>query len=247
MIIYPDIELKDGKCVNLRWGDIDDVEEFDITPLEAAKKFASGGAEYLHVVDLDGVLQGGRHNGDKIVEIIEAVDIPVQVGGGIRTMENAEWWIDHGAARVVLGTAAVKDRTLVRNACAHFPGKVVVSIDARDGYVVIEGWREKTNFTGIELAKELADTGVAAIIYTDIDATEGEREATFAETSAVGSAIDIPLISSGCIRQLDDLSVLKHIPGVNGAIIGRAFFERKISIREALAVAREKTTEADFI
>ena len=247
MIIYPDIEVKDGKCVNLRRGSHEDPIVFDIDPVEAAKKFEAAGAQYLHVVDLDGVLQGGRHNADKIVEIIQAVKIPVQVGGGIRTMASAQWWIDHGAARIVLGTAAVKDRTFVRNACAQFPDQVVVSIDAREGYVVIEGWREQTQFTALDLAQELADAGVAAIVYTDIDATDGERDATFGETSKVGSAIDIPLISSGCVHRLDDLSVLKHIPGVNGAIIGRAFFQRRISVKEALAVARETMTEADFI
>jgi phosphoribosylformimino-5-aminoimidazole carboxamide ribotide isomerase len=247
MIIYPDIELKDGKCVILRRGSFDDPKVFDIEPLDAAKRFEDAGAEYLHVVDLDGVAQGGRHNADKIVEIIETVKIPVQVGGGIRTMATADWWMEHGAARIVLGTAAVKDRTFVRNACAKFPGKVVVSLDARGGYVVIEGWRETTSFTASEVAKDLADSGVAAIVFTDIDAIEGPREATFAETSALGSEISIPLISSGCVQSLDDVSVLKHIPGIHGAIIGWAFYERWIKVKDALAIAREPVTEAEFI
>lgn len=247
MLIYPDIEVKDGRCVLLTRGSFENPKTFEIAPLEAARKFAAAGAEHLHVVDLDGVEQGGRHNADQIVEIIRTVDIPVQVGGGVRTLAGVDWWIENGAARVVLGTAAVKDPTLVREACARHPGKIVVSLDARDGYVMIEGWREQTSFTASEMAKQLADSGVAAIIFTDIDATEGEREATFAETSALGSEISIPLISSGCVRTLDDVSVLKHIPGVQGCIIGWAFFERWISVKDALAVAREPVTEAAFI
>lgn len=247
MIIYPDIELKDGKCVILRRGSFDDPKVYDIDPLEAAKRFEQAGAEYLHVVDLDGVLQGGRHNAEKIVEIIQAVKIPVQVGGGIRTMASADWWFENGAARVVLGTAAIKDRTFVRNACAKFPDRIVVSLDARDGYVMIDGWRERTNFTASDIAKDLADAGVAAIVFTDIDAIEGPREATFAETSALGSEISIPLISSGCVQTLDDVSVLRHIPGIHGAIIGWAFYERWVSVNAALAVAREPATEAEFI
>lgn len=247
MIIYPDIELQDGKCVNLRRGSHDDPVEYPVDPVTAARKFEAAGAEHLHVVDLDGVLQSGRDNAEKIGEILAAVNIPVQVGGGIRSMESVEGWMARGAARAVLGTAAVKDRAFLREACARYPGRIVVSIDARDGYVVVEGWRETTSFTAVGLAEELANIGVAAVIYTDIDATDAERDATFGETSMVGSAIDIPLISSGCVHRLDDLSVLKHIPGVQGAIIGRAFFERRINVKEALAVAREPVTEAEFI
>ncbi|MBP5855885.1 1-(5-phosphoribosyl)-5-((5-phosphoribosylamino)methylideneamino)imidazole-4-carboxamide isomerase [Marivibrio halodurans] len=247
MIIYPDIEVKDGKCVILRRGSFDDPKVYDIEPLAAAKRFEASGAEYLHVVDLDGVLQGGRHNAETIVEIIETVSIPVQVGGGIRTMATADWWMEHGAARIVLGTAAIKDRTFVRNACARYPGKVVVSLDARDGYVMVDGWREQTGFTASEIAKDLADSGVAAIVFTDIDAQEGPKEATFAETSALGQEIAIPLISSGCVQSLDDVSVLRHIPGIHGTIIGWAFYERWVSVRAALAVAREPATEAEFI
>ena len=247
MDIFPDIEIKDGRTVLLRRGSFDDPKTYDIAPVEAAKKFAAAGAQHLHVVDLDGVAQGGRHNADLIEDIIKAVDIPVQVGGGVRSMAGVDYWMERGAARVVLGTAAVKDRTLVRTACAKYPDRIVVSLDARDGFVVIEGWREQTSFSAPDLARDLADSGVAAIVFTDIDATEGAREATFAETSALGSEISIPLISSGCVRTLDDVSVLKHIPGVQGVIIGWAFYERWISVKDALAVAREPVTEAEFI
>jgi phosphoribosylformimino-5-aminoimidazole carboxamide ribotide isomerase len=247
MDIFPDIEIKDGRTVLLRRGSFEDPKAYDVAPVEAAKKFAAAGAQHLHVVDLDGVAQGGRHNADLIEEIIKAVDIPVQVGGGVRSQAGVDYWMERGAARVVLGTAAVKDRTLVRTACAKYPDRIVVSLDARDGFVVIEGWREQTNFTASDLARDLADSGAAAIVFTDIDATDGAREATFAETSALGSEISIPLISSGCVRTLDDVSVLKHIPGVQGAIIGWAFYERWISVKDALAVAREPVTEAEFI
>jgi len=247
MIIYPDIELQGGKCVNLVRGRMEEPVRFDIAPLDAAKQFERQGAEALHVVDLDGVLQGGRHNAEAITEITRNVNIPVQVGGGIRTIENVNWWFDHGASRVVLGTAAVKDRRLVENACSQHPGKVVVSVDARGGHVVIEGWRETTTFTALELAKSFEESGVAEIIYTDIDRDDDLPESSLANTSQMGKQLNIPVISSGLVKTLDDVSTLKYMENIEGCLIGRALFQGWIDLEEALEIARTPYEPAEFI
>lgn len=247
MIIYPTIQVKSGKCVNLVRGDVAEVEEFSVSPLAAAKSCVSKGAEWLHLVDIDGILQGGEHNGEVLSEIMKSVDVPCQVGGGIRTMASAEWWFNAGAERIVLGTAAVKDRTFVREACSHWPDKVLVSIDAFEGRVVIEGWREKTMFTPIELAREFQNIGAAAIIYTDIDMDIDLPEASFAHTTQLAKDLEIDVISAGTVRSLDDVAVLKHLPRISGAIIGRALFSNTISLEDAIAVARQKVAETPFL
>ncbi|WP_421878231.1 HisA/HisF-related TIM barrel protein [Pacificispira sp.] len=247
MIIYPTIQVKGGKCVNLIRGNVTEVEEFAVAPLAAAKSYVAKGAEWLHLVDIDGILQGGEHNGEVITEIMKSVDIPCQVGGGIRTMAAAEWWFKAGADRIVLGTAAVKDRTFVREACSHWPGKVLVSIDAYEGKVVIEGWREKTMFSPLELAREFQNIGAAAIIYTDIDMDIDLPEASFAHTTQLAKELEIDVISSGTVRRLDDVAVLKHLPRISGAIIGRALFQNAVSLEDAIAVAKQPVAETPFI
>lgn len=247
MIIYPAIQVKDGKCVDLRRGNVDDVESYDIGPLAAAKRFVAKGAEWLHLVDIDGILQGGQHSGDVFTQIMAEAGVPCQVGGGIRTLAAAEWWFDAGAKRIVLGTAAVKDRTFVREACARWPGKVVISVDAFEGKVVIEGWREKTLFSPLELATEFQDIGAAAIIYTDIDMDIEAMDASFANTTQLATELDIDVIASGTARGLDDLATLKHLPHVAGAIVGRSLFRNRISLEDAIAVARQKITDAPFV
>lgn len=247
MIIYPDIELQDGKCVNLRRGRMEDPIIFDIPPVEAARKMVASGAEWLHVVDLDGVQQGGRHNGDEAVAICKAVDIPVQVGGGIRTMAAAEWWLERGAARIVLGTAAVMDRTFLREVCSRYPDQVVVSIDARGDFVAVEGWRKTTRITALQLARDLEQCGVAAMIFNDLDMTDELPDAGFAKTTQIASSLSMPLISSGCVRRLDDVSTLKYLPNIAGVVIGHALFSGRVKLSEAIAVARQRITEAEFI
>lgn len=247
MIIYPTIELQDGKCVNLRRGRMEDPVVYSIDPVEAAKRLVAVGAEALQVVDLDGVAQGGRHNGDAACAIMDAVDVPVQVGGGIRSIASLDWWFNHGAARAILGTAAVKDRNFLVEACGRYPGKILVAIDARQGHVVIEGWREKTAFTALELAKSLEKTGAAEIIYTDIDMDDELPEASLAQTSQMGKELSIPVISSGTVKTLDDISTLKYVSNISGAVVGRALFAGKIKLSDALAVANQAPVEAEFI
>ena len=247
MIIYPDIELHNGKCVNLKHGSIEDPTIFEISPEEAAKKFEDGGAEWLHVVDLDGVFEHLGENSEIIKKIISKSNIPVQVGGGIRSLSSADWWMDNGASRIVLGTAAVVDQRLVEVLCSKYADKVVISIDARDGNAVSHGWKNTSAFTALELAKRFERSGVAAIIYTDIDRYDELAESSMANTTQMGTALSCPVISSGTIRNIDDISMLANLPNISGAVTGWALFHEKISIEDAVEVARQMPTKAAFM
>lgn len=247
MIIIPIIELKDGKCVSLRRGDVSDLTVHNIDPVKAAKTFEAKGAETLHITDLDGVFQGGQHNGDTAEAIIKAVSIPCTVGGGIRTMASAEWWIEHGASQIVLGTAAVKDRTFVREVCAAFPNQVAVAIDARGGNVVIEGWREVTAFGAIDFAKELESVGVTAIVFTDIDMNDELPDASFSLTAELAQELSIPVTSSGTARSLDNISTLKYLPNIHGVVLGRKLFQKEIALEDAIAIAKTPVADTPFI
>lgn len=246
MIIYPDIEIRKGQCVSLRKGFFEDPVVYDIEPVAAATKFESDGAEWLHVVDLDQVFDEGE-NSELVEEIIKAVSIPVQVSGGIRTLLQIENWLDKGAARVVLGTASVTDRKLIRDACVKYPDKIAVSIDAKEGMVMIDGWRTQTAFTSLELAKEFEQCGVAAIVYTDIDLYQEAPESSMANTTKIATQLDIPVISSGTIRTLDDISRLHLLPNIEGAVTGWALFNDEIDLASAISIGHQKQTQAEFI
>ncbi len=249
MIVYPDIELHKGRCVNLKHGSIEAPQVFDISPLDAARKFERGGAQWLHVVDLDGVFQhqDPADNSDIIKQIIKQSNIPVQVGGGIRSLTAAENWMASGAERVVLGTAAVVDQRLVETLCAEYPGKIMISIDARGGKVVSHGWKHTSTFTAQQLAKRFERCGAAAIIYTDIDRYDELAESSMANTTQMGTELECPVISSGTVRNLDDISILANLPNIAGVVIGWALFNEKISIEDAVQVARQRPTKADFL
>lgn len=247
MIIYPKIELKDGKVVQLKSGDIDQPVEYNLSALEAATKFVESGAEFLHIVDLDGVAQGGKHNADEICEIIDQTGVPVHVAGGIRTMSTLQWWMDHGASRAVLGTAAVNDPHFVSEACKYYPNQIMVSIDAREGQVVVEGWKKPTAYSPLELARTLEKAGVAAIVYTDIDSAHSLPESSFAMTTLMATELDIPVVSSGVARTLDHISYLSQLPNVAGVIIGRALFDGDIDLAAAITIGNAKPTMAEFI
>lgn len=246
MIIYPDIEIRKGQCVSLRKGAFEDPVIYNIDPLTAAKKFESDGAEWLHIVDLDSVFNDGE-NKALVEAIINEVNIPVQVSGGIRTLTQIGDWLDKGAARVVLGTVSVTDRKLIRDACAKHPGKIAVSIDAKEGLVMIDGWRTQTTFTGLELAKEFEQCGVAAIVYTDIDLYQEAPESSMANTTKIATELDIPVISSGTIRSLDDISRLHLLPNIEGAVTGWALFNDEIELASAISIGHQKVTQAPFI
>ena len=247
MIIYPDIELHNGQCVNLKHGGIETPKIFTIKPPDAAKQFEQAGAEWLHLIDLDGVFEKEGGNSDIIRDIIRTSNIPVQVGGGIRSSSVIDGWFKDGAERVVLGTAAVSDQRLVEEVCAHHPEKIVISIDARGGKAVSHGWKHTSTFTALELAKRFERSGAAGIIYTDIDRYDELPESSMANTTQMAAQLDCPVISSGTVRNLDDVSMLSQLPNIAGAVIGWALFSEAISLEDALQVARQKTTTAAFI
>ena len=246
MIIFPDIEIQNGRSVNRIRGKENEPEEYDISPLEAAQQFVDAGAERLHVIDLDSSYKFGRFNYELICEIIDSVDIPVQVGGGICTISDVDWWFEHGAARVVLGTAAIVDRMLTMDACGRYPGKVVISITGKNGFAMIDGWRTKTSFTALELAKSFEDSGAGAIIYTDLDRFEGGQAVGLASTIEIGTELGIPLISTGTVYSLDDVSTLSLLPNIEGVIIGRALFQGTVDLAKAIEAARTSRVAPDL-
>lgn len=247
MIIYPDIELHNGQCVNLKHGSIEEPKIFPIKPVEAAREFEREGAEWLHVVDLDGVFEKEGGNSEVVREIIRKVNIPVQVGGGIRSVSVIDGWFESGAERVVLGTAAVVDQRLVEEACAHHADKVLISIDARGGKVVSHGWKYTSTFSALELAQRFERVGAAGIIYTDIDRYDELPESSMANTTLMAKELSCPVISSGTVRNLDDVSMLAQLPNIAGVVIGWALFAKAVSLPDALRLARQKTTKASLI
>ncbi len=237
MILYPAIDLKDGQCVRLLRGEMEAATVFGDDPAAQAKSFVEAGCKWLHLVDLNGAFAGHPVNGAAVEAILAAVDVPVQLGGGIRDMATIEGWLDKGVSRVILGTVAVENPDLVRKAAAAFPGKVAVGIDARNGRVATKGWAEETDVMVTDLAKQFEDAGVAAIIYTDIDRDGAMQGPNVAATAALGNAVRIPVIASGGVSSIDDLVALRDCGApLDGAISGRALYDGAIDLSEALRV-----------
>jgi len=235
MIFFPAIDLKDGQCVRLLRGDMQKATVFNDDAGAQAKAFADAGCSWLHVVDLNGAFEGKPVNGEAVRAILGAIDIPAQLGGGIRDMQTMVHWLEAGIARVILGTVALRDPDLVRQACREFPGRVAVGIDARDGFVAVQGWAEVSQMKVFELADMFEDAGVAAIIYTDIG-RDGAMEGPNVEaTTALAAAISTPVIASGGVSSMDDLRLLKGAGGglLEGVISGRAVYDGKIDPGEA--------------
>ena len=238
MILYPAIDLKDGQCVRLEKGDMGKATVFGSDPAAQAGAFAAAGFERLHVVDLNGAFAGRAVNGEAVSAILAAVDIPVQLGGGIRDLDTIAMWLDKGIDRVILGTAAVRDPGLVREAARDFPNCVAVGIDARDGKVAIEGWAETSQMTALDLARRFEDAGVAAIIHTDI-ARDGLLEGLNLDaTAALADAVSIPVIASGGLASVDDIRRLcePRYEKLDGAIAGRALYDGRLDPTAALAL-----------
>lgn len=239
MILYPAIDLKDGQAVRLFKGDFTQMTVFDTDPAARAASFAAAGFQWLHVVDLDGALKGAEGNGAAVRAILAATGLPMQLGGGIRDMAAIEARLAMGVTRVILGTIAARDPTLVRQAARAFPGAVAVGIDAIDGMVAVEGWTETTSTSAIDLARQFEDAGVAAIIATDVgrDGTRTGINVPF--TGDLADAVSIPIIASGGLNGLEDIAALKSRPGepVAGAILGRALYDGAIDPAAALTLA----------
>ncbi|MDP6573134.1 MAG: 1-(5-phosphoribosyl)-5-[(5-phosphoribosylamino)methylideneamino]imidazole-4-carboxamide isomerase [Rhodospirillales bacterium] len=241
MIFYPAIDLKDGQCVRLLRGDMAQATVFGDDPAAQAAAFAAAGAEWLHVVDLDGAFAGHPVNGDAVAAILAAVDVPVQLGGGIRDGATIARWLELGVRRVVLGTAALDDPGVVRQACRHYPGRVAVAVDVRDGLVATQGWAEASEVPALDLARRFEDAGVAAMVYTDI-ARDGALEGpNVAATVALAGAVTVPVIASGGVSGLADIVALKAAGGglLEGVIAGRALYDGRLDVAAAVAALRE--------
>ncbi|MBX9456955.1 MAG: 1-(5-phosphoribosyl)-5-[(5-phosphoribosylamino)methylideneamino]imidazole-4-carboxamide isomerase [Rhizobium sp.] len=240
MILFPAIDLKDGQCVRLKLGDMEQATVYNPDPAAQAKAFEDQGFEWLHVVDLNGAFAGESVNGAAVEAILKATKNPVQLGGGIRTLAHIESWLTKGLARVILGTVAVRDPALVIEACRQFPGKVAVGIDAKGGKVAVEGWAEASELGIVELARRFEGAGVATIIYTDIDRDGILAGINWNSTLELARSTSIPVIASGGLASLDDIRRLAE-PDANileGAISGRALYDGRIDPGEALRILR---------
>jgi len=238
MILFPAIDLKNGQCVRLRQGEMAEATVFNTDPAAQARAFEQQGFEWLHVVDLNGAFAGRPVNADAVEAILAAMHIPVQLGGGIRDVDTVVTWLDKGIDRVILGTAAVRDPSFVREAARDFPGCIAVGIDARDGKVAVEGWAETSEITALDLARRFEDAGVAAIIYTDI-ARDGVLAGLNLEaTAALARVISIPVIASGGLTSIEDVRALLRpdYARLEGAIAGRALYDGRLDPAEALAL-----------
>lgn len=235
MILYPAIDLKDGNAVRLVHGDMDRSTVFNDDPAAQALEFVNAGCTWLHLVDLNGAFVGTPVNAAPVDAILNACKVPAQLGGGIRDMATIESWLDKGLARVILGTVAVENPDLVREAARTFPGKVAVGIDARNGRVATKGWATETDVMVTDLAKSFEDAGVAAIIYTDILRDGAMGGPNIDATAALARAVDIPVIASGGVSSLADLTALKSTGVISGAISGRALYDGAIDLKTALA------------
>ncbi len=240
MILFPAIDLKDGQCVRLKLGEMDQATVYNDDPAAQARAFADLGFPFLHVVDLNGAFAGRSVNGAAVEAILAAVEgrMKVQLGGGIRDLEAIEGWLAKGLARVILGTVAVRDPALVKEACRRFPGRIVVGIDAKGGKVAVEGWAEGSELSAVDLARKFEDAGVAAIVYTDIDRDGILKGLNMPSTLELARAVSIPVIASGGLASIDDVKAMLAPEArlLEGAITGRALYDGRLDPAEALAL-----------
>ncbi len=249
MILFPAIDLKDGQCVRLRQGAMDAATVFNDDPSDQARSFEADGFEYIHIVDLNGAFAGAPVNAAAVEAIRTAVGVPLQLGGGIRTAETIAHWLDLGVTRVILGTAAVRDPQLVKDACRTHPGRIAVGIDARSGKVDVEGWAETSELEAIDLARRFEDAGVAAIIYTDIDRDGLLQGLNFASTRALADAVSIPVIASGGLAGMDDIEQLCAPENalLAGAIAGRALYDGRLNAKAALQRLKQRANHTPAV
>lgn len=236
MIFFPAIDLKDGQCVRLLRGEMDQATVYGDDPAAQAKNFADAGCTWLHVVDLNGAFEGKPVNKIAVDSILSATEMKIELGGGIRNISTISMWLDAGVTRVILGTAALKDPALVKEACQTFPGQIAVGIDAKEGFVAVEGWAETSTIAPLDLARQFEDAGVCAIIYTDISRDGAMEGPNIDATVELAGAISIPVIASGGVSSMDDLKNLKIIGGekLEGVIAGRAVYDGRVDPKEAV-------------
>ena len=232
MKIFPAIDIKDKKCVRLVKGEFDNKTEYDLSPVEQAKKYQDHGFKNLHIVDLDGALTGQTINSDIIQDIISKFDLKVEVGGGIRNFENIKKYVDIGAEKVILGSAAIKNKDFLKEACKKFPNKIALGLDAKDGYLSVSGWKENSNQSTLEYLSDVNDYGVSRLIYTDINKDGMKQSPNFEETSKVAEKSNCPVIISGGVSSIKDIKKAKTLKNIEGIIVGKAIYDGDIELDE---------------
>ena len=232
MKIYPAIDIKDKKCVRLIKGDFDKKTEYEMSPVEQAGKYKDHGFKNLHIVDLDGALTGETINLDIIQNIVGKFDLEVEIGGGIRNLDSIQKYIDAGAEKVILGSAAIKDKNFLKEACEKFSNKIALGLDAKDGYLSVSGWKENSNQLTLDYLKEVNDYGVGRLIYTDINRDGMKKSPNFEETSKVAELSNCPVIISGGVSSIDDIKKAKNLKNIEGIIVGKAIYDGDILLDE---------------
>ena len=233
MKIFPAIDIKDKKCVRLVKGDFDNKTEYKMSPVEQAKKYKEHGFKNLHIVDLDGALTGETINQDVIQEIVHKFDLKIEVGGGVRSIDSIKKYVDLGIEKVILGSAAIKDKNFLKEACEKFPNKIALGLDAKDGYLSVSGWKENSNQLTFEYLKEVNDYGVSRLIYTDINRDGMKQSPNFEETSKVADISNCPVIISGGVSSIDDVKKAKSLnKNIEGIIVGKAIYDGNIKLEE---------------
>jgi len=232
MKIFPAIDIKDKKCVRLVKGDFDNKTEYEMSPVEQANKYKDHGFKNLHLVDLDGALTGETTNLDTIKDIVSKFDLKIEVGGGVRNFESIKKYTDAGVEKVILGSAAIKDKNFLKEACQKFPNKIALGLDAKDGYLSVSGWKENSNQLTLDYLKEVNDYGVSRLIYTDINRDGMKQSPNFKETSKVAEKSNCPVIISGGVSSIDDIKKAKTLKNIEGIIVGKAIYDGDIKLDE---------------
>ena len=232
MKIFPAIDIKDKKCVRLVKGDFDSKTEYEISPLEQAGKYKDRGFKNLHIVDLDGALTGETVNLDIITEIVNKFELKIEIGGGVRNFESIQKYNDVGVEKIILGSAAIKDKNFLKEACEKFPNKIALGLDAKDGYLSVSGWKENSNKLTLDYLKEVKDYGVSRLIYTDINRDGTKQSPNFEETLKVAEISNCPVIISGGVSSIDDIKKAKTLKNIEGIIIGKAIYDGDIKLEE---------------
>ena len=232
MKIFPAIDIKDKKCVRLVKGDFDNKTEYEMSPIEQANKYKEHGFKNLHIVDLDGALTGETVNLDIIQEIVKKFDLKIEIGGGIRNFESIKKYTDVGVEKVILGSAAIKDKNFLKDACQKFPDKIALGLDAKDGYLSVSGWKENSNQSTLDYLQEVNNYGVSRLIYTDINRDGMKQSPNFEETSKVAEIANCPVIISGGVSSIDDIKKAKSLNNIEGIIVGKAIYDGDIKLDE---------------
>jgi phosphoribosylformimino-5-aminoimidazole carboxamide ribotide isomerase len=232
MKIFPAIDIKDKKCVRLVKGDFDNKTEYEMSPVEQASKYKVHGFKNLHIVDLDGALTGETVNLDIIQEIVDKFNLKVEVGGGIRSIDSVKKYIDAGVEKVILGSAAIKDKKFLKEACEKFPNKIALGLDAKDGYLSVSGWKESSNQLTFDYLKDINDYGVSRLIYTDINRDGMKQGPNFVESSKVAEISNCPVIISGGVSSINDIKKAKSLKNIEGIIVGKAIYDDDIKLNE---------------